>query len=132
LPGLLPGALAGSGGAGRGDGYIGRLNVVCAWCKRLLGTKPCGSELDGRTSATICPECRVKCLYRDLCGRIARSDRAALAEIILIELPLVDRDADRTALRQLAQKRAETLRTEAFGDGEENGSVGPDGSGTAR
>lgn len=87
----------------------GSMNVVCAWCKTPMGHKDCRVELDGLKSHGICKICFVKHEYRDLCDRISRADCFDLARITLIELPQIDNDADRLALREMAKERSDKI-----------------------
>lgn len=38
------------------------MGVVCAWCKKDMGTKVCVPEMAGKVSHGICPECTKKTL----------------------------------------------------------------------
>ena len=35
-----------------------QLSVVCAWCEKDLGKRPCVPAMSGKVSHGICPECR--------------------------------------------------------------------------
>lgn len=74
-----------------------------------MGQKDCHIDLDGEWSHGICRPCRIRFLYRDLCDRIAHADCFELARITLIELPQIDNDADRLALREMAKERSDKI-----------------------
>ncbi len=46
--------------AGSGAAVTGRLIRVCAWCKKVMGTKPCLPEMDGQETHGICRGCAAK------------------------------------------------------------------------
>jgi hypothetical protein len=42
----------------------GKLQIVCAWCKIDMGTKPCIAAMDGQRSHGMCSKCRAVHLYK--------------------------------------------------------------------
>ena len=49
----------------------GTLNIVCSYCKKFIGTKPCSKENNGKISHGICYECLPK-VEKDLEAVLAK------------------------------------------------------------
>jgi hypothetical protein len=47
------------------------MQIVCGWCGKLLGTKPCSPSQAGQVTHGICPACAAQML-RDAAAKAVR------------------------------------------------------------
>jgi len=59
---------------------MAKIQIRCAWCKKIMGEKPCSPELDGKITDGICEECLEK-HYPDEAKEILEEEEIMLPAI---------------------------------------------------